>query len=54
MDIESYGRREENLAVAERLMAAAMARFMGTQGYTVDQFKTNMKQAIKRGVGKDA
>ena len=53
MDIESYGRREENLATAERLMAAETARFMGTQGYTVDQFKTNMKQAIKRGAGKD-
>jgi len=53
MDIDSYGRREENLATAERLMAAEMSRFMGTQGYTVDQFKTNMKQAIKRGIGKD-
>ena len=53
MDIESFGRREENLATAERLMAAEMARFMGTQGYTVDQFKTNMKQAIKRGTGKN-
>ena len=53
MDIESYGRREENLAAAERLVAAEMARLMGTQGYTLDQFKTNMKQAIKRGAGKD-
>ena len=53
MDIESYGRREENLATAERLMSAEVARFMGTQGYTVDQFKTNMKQAIKRGNRKD-
>jgi len=53
MDIESFGRREENLATAERLMAAEMARFMGTQGYTVDQFKTNMMQAIKHGASKD-
>jgi len=53
MDIESFGRREENLATAERLIATEMARLMGTQGYTVDQFKTNMKQAIKRGAGKD-
>jgi len=53
MDIESYGLREENLAAAERLMAAEMARFMGTQGYTVDQFKINMKQAIKQAVHKD-
>jgi len=53
MDIESFGRREENLATAERLIAAEMARLMGTQGYTVGQFKTNMKQAIKRGADKD-
>jgi len=53
MDIESYGRREENLAAAERLMAAEMARFVGTQGYTVDQFKTNMKKAISQGAHKD-
>jgi len=32
---------------------AEMARLMGTQGYTVDQFKTNMQQAIKRGSSKD-
>ena len=50
MDIESYGRREENLATAERLMAAEMARHMGTQGYSLDQFKKNMQQAIKQGV----
>jgi len=37
MDIESYGRREENLATTERLMAADVARFMGTQGYSIDQ-----------------
>jgi len=53
MDIESYGRREENLAAAERLMIAEMARFMGTQGYSIDQFKKNMKQAIKQGSSKD-
>ena len=53
MDIESYGRREENLATAERLMAAEMARFMRTDGYTTDQFKMNMKQAIKQGARKD-
>ena len=47
MDIETYGRREKNLA-AERLMSAEMARFMGTQGYSVDQFKENMQQAIKQ------
>ena len=49
MDIETYGRREEDLATAERLMSADMARFMGTQGYTIDEFQKNMRQAIKRG-----
>jgi len=53
MDIESFGRREENLATAERLIEAEKARLMGTQGYTVDQFKMNMKQAIKQGTSKD-
>jgi len=53
MDIESYGQREENLATAERLMAAEMARFMGTQGYSIDAFQNNMRQAIKRGAQKN-
>ncbi|MCL2216327.1 MAG: type II toxin-antitoxin system Phd/YefM family antitoxin [Defluviitaleaceae bacterium] len=53
MDIESYGRREENLATAERLMATEMARHMGTQGYSVDQFKNNMQQAIIQGASKN-
>ena len=54
MDIESFGLREENLATAERLIAAEMARITGAQSYTINQFKTNMKQAIERGAGKDA
>ncbi|MDR2546090.1 MAG: type II toxin-antitoxin system Phd/YefM family antitoxin [Lachnospiraceae bacterium] len=53
MDIESYGRREEDLATAERLLAAEIARHMGTQGYSVDRFKGNMQQAIKQGAGND-
>ena len=53
MDIESYGRREENLATAERLMAVETARFMGTQGYSVDEFQNNMRQAIKQGAQKN-
>jgi PHD/YefM family antitoxin component YafN of YafNO toxin-antitoxin module len=53
MDIESYGRREENLATTERLLEAEMARHMGTQGYSLEQFKENMQRAIKRGAGKD-
>jgi len=53
MDIETYGRREENLATAERLMSAEMARFTGTQGYSIDEFQVNMRQAIKRGANKN-
>ena len=53
MDIETYGRREENLATAERIMSAEIARFTGTQGYTIDQFQENMSQAIKRGSNKN-
>ena len=53
MDIETYGQREEDLATAERLMSADMARFMGTQGYTIDEFRKNMSKAIKRGSNKN-
>ena len=50
MDIETYSRREEDLAVAERLLAAERARLAGTRGYTVDEFQSNMRQAIRDGV----
>jgi len=53
MDIETYGRREENLVTAERLMSAEMARFMGTEGYSIDQFKENMQLAIRQGAVKN-
>jgi PHD/YefM family antitoxin component YafN of YafNO toxin-antitoxin module len=49
MDMETYSRREEDLAVAERLLAAERARLEGTLGYTVDQFQANMQAAIKKG-----
>ena len=49
MDIETYSQREEDLAVAERLLAAERARLEGTKGYTVDQFGNNMRKAIKKG-----
>ena len=52
MDIESYGQREEDLNTAERLMAAEKARLM--EGYTIDEFQNNMRQAIKRGADKIA
>lgn len=50
MDMETYSRREENLAVAERLLAAERARLEGTRGYTVDEFQKNMQEAIEKGV----
>ena len=49
MDVETYSRREEDLATAERLLAAERARLTGTDGYTVEAFKSNMRKAIKKG-----
>ena len=49
MDMETYSRREEDLATAERLLAAERARLTGTRGYSVDEFQGNMRKAIKKG-----
>ena len=49
MDIETYSRREEDLAIAERLLASERARLSGTQGYSIDEFHENMLRAIKKG-----
>ena len=49
MDMETYSRREEDLAMAERLLAAERARLAGTQGYTTAEFQENMRNAIKEG-----
>jgi PHD/YefM family antitoxin component YafN of YafNO toxin-antitoxin module len=49
MDMETYSRREEDLATAERLLAAERARLEGTKGYTVDEFQSNMRAAIEKG-----
>ena len=49
MDMETYSRRENDLSAAERLLAAERARLEGTQGYTVDEFQSNMREAIKKG-----
>ena len=51
MDMETYSRREENLAIAERLLAAERARLAGTRGYSVEEFNNNMREAIKKGAG---
>ena len=53
MDMETYNRREEDLAVAERLLTAERARLAGINGYTVDEFFQNMKEAIARGAAHD-
>jgi PHD/YefM family antitoxin component YafN of YafNO toxin-antitoxin module len=49
MDIETFGRREEDLAIAERLLASEKARLSGTQDYSVEEFKNNMREAVKKG-----
>jgi len=49
MDMETYSRREEDLAVAERLLAAEKARLAGTRGYAIDEFENNMRKAITKG-----
>lgn len=51
MDIDTYNIREEHLAIAERLADAERNRLLGTQGYTIDEFEQNMREAIKTGSG---
>ena len=53
MDVETYNKREEDLATAERLLAAERARLQGTKGYTVDEFEQNMRSAIAKGAAHD-
>jgi len=48
MDIETYSRREEDLTIAERLLAAERARLSSTQGYSIDEFQKNMRQAVSQ------
>ncbi|MCL2174789.1 MAG: type II toxin-antitoxin system Phd/YefM family antitoxin [Treponema sp.] len=49
MDIETYSRREEDLALAQRLASVELARISGTKDYTLDEFKQNMLEAINQG-----
>jgi prevent-host-death family protein len=49
MDIESYNRREEDLAFAQRLAAVEMARAAGTKDLTVNEFERNIRKAIAAG-----
>ena len=54
MDMETYSRREEDLAIAERLLAVERARLSGAADISVDDFETNMHDAIKRGAKRGA
>ena len=49
MDVETYNKREDDLATAERLLSAERSRMQGVKGYTADEFEQNMQAAIKRG-----
>ena len=49
MDMETYSRREEDLALAQRLSAVELARLSGTKDYTIDEFEKNMLRAIEHG-----
>ena len=49
MDVETYNKREDDLATAERLLSAERARLEGTIGYTIDEFEQNMREAVKEG-----
>lgn len=49
MDMETYSRREDELAAAERLVAAERARMEGARGYSPDEFEKNMRDAIRQG-----
>ena len=49
MDMDTFNRREDDLATAERLVSAERARIAGTKGYTVDEFEKNMRDAIAKG-----
>ena len=49
MDMDTFNRREDDLATAERLLAAERSRLHGTQGYTIDEFEKNMREAIAKG-----
>ena len=49
MDIESYNRREEDLALAQHLAAVEMARATGAKDLTLNEFEQNMRKAIASG-----
>jgi hypothetical protein len=46
MDIESYNRKEEDLALAQRLIAVEMARVTGVKDLTLNEFEQNIRKTI--------
>jgi prevent-host-death family protein len=46
MDIESYNRREEDLALAQHLTSVEMARATGTKDLTLNEFEQNIRKII--------
>ena len=49
MDIETYSRREEDLALAQRLSSAELARISGIEDLSINEFEKNMLEAIDKG-----
>jgi len=49
MDIATYNQREEDLALAQRLVAAEMARLPGNNYITLEEFGQNVLKAITQG-----
>nr|AGS52907.1 hypothetical protein [uncultured bacterium contig00019] len=49
MDIETYSRREEELALTQRLSAAELARLSSAKDLNIDEFMQNMLEAITQG-----
>jgi PHD/YefM family antitoxin component YafN of YafNO toxin-antitoxin module len=49
MDMETFNRREDDLAAAERLLNAERSRLLGSPGYSMDAFEKNMREAIANG-----
>ncbi|GHT94770.1 hypothetical protein FACS1894141_2070 [Spirochaetia bacterium] len=49
MDMETYSRREADLAVAERLLEAERRRLSGEKSYTIEELEASLNDSIKRG-----
>ena len=49
MDIETYSRREEELAFAFKLLDAERDWANGEEGYSVDELEASLNESIERG-----